>query len=204
MTDRSATKESHSFAVIEGHQLPAVDQRLSSLLARASRGDDVAFAELYDAVAARLYGLVVRVVRDPAQAGEVSREAFLEIWRTASLFEEARGSAIDWMTTIAHRRAVDRVRSARAKHEDQGHHVADVGVALDAAAAVAGASVEARRARTALGSLGIVERRALELAYFDGHTYSEVATLLGLPPGLAKTKIRTGLTKLAGALTAPI
>lgn len=204
MTDRSATTEPHSFAVIEGHQPLAPDHRLSSLLAQASQGDEVAFAELYDAVAARLCGLVVRVVRDPDQSEEVSREAFLEIWRTASLFEEARGSAIDWMTTIAHRKAVDRVRSARAKGEDQGHHAANVEVDFDAPAAVADASLEARRARTALRSLGIVERRALELTYLDGYTHSEVATMLGVPPGLAKSKIRTGLTKLAGALAAPV
>src|SRR5690349_11308955 len=98
--------------------------QLADLLKLSARGDEQAFARLYDATSARCYGLAVRVVRDPAQAEEVMQEAFLEIWRTASRFDAARGSAISWLLTLVHRRAVDRVRSAEAssRRESTYHH----------------------------------------------------------------------------------
>ena len=90
------------------------NQTFSELLQRAGRGDEEAFADLYDAVASRLHGLVLRVVRDPAQAEEVTQEAMVEIWRQSARFDPALGSPLSWLMTIAHRRAVDRVRSAEA------------------------------------------------------------------------------------------
>ena len=101
--------------VAECRVAPAGD--LAELLKLSGRGDEAAFAELYDATSARAYGLAVRVVRDPSQAEEVAQEAFLEIWRTASRFDAAKGSAVSWILTIVHRKAVDRVRSARGEHE---------------------------------------------------------------------------------------
>ena len=96
---------------------------LAALLKRAGRGDKDAFAELYDATSARVYGLAVRVVRDPAQAEEVAQESFLEIWRGSARFDPDRGSAIAWMLTIVHRKAVDRVRSAEAaSRRDTTYH----------------------------------------------------------------------------------
>ena len=89
---------------------------LADLLKRSGRGDEAAFAQLYDAAAARVYGLALRVVRDPAQAEEVTQEAFLDVWRTAARYDPARGSAISWLLTIVHRKAVDRVRAAEAVH----------------------------------------------------------------------------------------
>ncbi len=176
---------------------PADAPDLAELLKRSGRGDEAAFARLYDATAARAYGLAVRVVRDPAQAEEVTQEAFLEIWRTASRFDRDRGSAVSWILTLVHRKAVDRVRSAEAStRRDTAYHQSNHGIEHDSTAEAAQASMEARRVRQALGSLTEVQREALELAYFKGYTHTEVATMLDLPVGTAKTRIRDGLIRL--------
>lgn len=169
----------------------------ASLLKRSARGDQAAFAELYDATSARVHGLVLRVVRDRAQAEEVTQEVFLEIWRTASRFDAERGSALAWLMTIAHRKAVDRVRSAEASsRRDLTYHQRNHTVDHDVTADAAHASLEARRVRTALTQLTDIQREALELAYFGGYTHVEVAALLDLPVGTAKTRIRDGLIRL--------
>lgn len=174
---------------------------LADLLKRSARGDEAAFAELYDATSARAYGLALRVVRDPSQAEEVTQEAFLEVWRTASRFDPARGSAVGWLLTIVHRKSVDRVRSAEAaSRRDTAYHHDNQPVAHDATAEAAEASMEAHRVRSALDDLTAVQREALELAYFGGYTHTEVATMLDLPVGTAKTRIRDGLIRLRDAM----
>ena len=174
---------------------------LAELLTRSSRGDSEAFAAFYDATSARAYGLALRVVRDPAQAEEVAQEAFLEVWRTAARFRSEKGSAIGWLLTIVHRKAVDRVRSAEAaSRRDTTYQQHDHPVAHDTTAEAVEASMEARRVRSALGELTAVQREALELAYFGGYTHTEVARMLDLPVGTAKTRIRDGLIRLRDAL----
>ncbi|MEO5653278.1 MAG: ECF RNA polymerase sigma factor SigK [Marmoricola sp.] len=172
-------------------------QNLGELLRRSGRGDEAAFAQLYDATSSRAFGLAVRVVRDPSQAEEVAQEAFLEIWRTASRFDPAKGSAVSWVLTIVHRKSVDRVRSAEAStRRDTTYHQSNAAVEHDSTAEAAQASMEARRVRLALDSLTEVQREALELAYFKGYTHTEVAKMLDLPVGTAKTRIRDGLIRL--------
>lgn len=174
---------------------------LAELLKLASRGDEAAFAQLYDATAARAFGLAIRVVRDPAQAEEVTQEAYLEIWRTSARFDPARGSAVSWLLTIVHRKAVDRVRSAEATtRRDTKYHQHNQPVEHDTTAEAVHASLEARRVRGALGTLTAVQRQALELAYFGGYTHTEVASMLDLPVGTAKTRIRDGLIRLRDAM----
>jgi RNA polymerase sigma-70 factor, ECF subfamily len=175
---------------------PAVPD-VSELLRLCGRGDEHAFARLYDAVSSRVYGMALRVVRDPAQAEEVAQEAFLDIWRTAGRFEPERGSALGWLLTIVHRKAVDRVRSAEAStRRDTTYHQQNHIVEHDSTAEAAQASMEARRVRAALDSLTPIQREALELAYFGGYTHTEVASMLDLPVGTAKTRIRDGLIRL--------
>lgn len=174
---------------------------LAALLKRSARGDETAFASLYDATAARVHGLVLRVVRDRAQSEEVTQEVFLEVWRQASRYDESRGSALAWLMTIAHRKAVDRVRSAEAASRrdvayEQHNQVPDHDVTAEAAHA----SFEARRVRSALEHLTPVQREAIELAYFGGYTHTEVAALLDLPVGTAKTRIRDGLIRLRDSI----
>jgi RNA polymerase sigma-70 factor, ECF subfamily len=174
---------------------------LAGLLSQSARGDEAAFARLYDATSARVHGLAVRVVRDPAQAQEVTQEAYLEIWRTAARFDSQKGSAISWLMTIVHRKAVDRVRSAEAaSRRDSAYHDANQTVEHDSTADAAETSLEARRVRTALSGLTHVQREAITLAYFGGYTHTEVATMLDLPVGTAKTRIRDGLIRLRDAL----
>lgn len=170
---------------------------MAELLQRSARGDRAAFADLYDATVARAHGLALRVVRDPAQAEEVTQEAYLDAWRTASRYDPERGSALSWLLTIVHRKAVDRVRSAEASgRREATYHQRNRPVDHDTTAEAAHASLEARRVRAALTHLTDVQREAIELAYFGGYTHTEVAALLDLPVGTAKTRIRDGLIRL--------
>ncbi|MDF2145338.1 ECF RNA polymerase sigma factor SigK [Knoellia sp. p5-6-4] len=174
---------------------------LAELLRASARGDEQAFAELYDATSRRLYGLVLRVVRDPSQAEEVAQEAFLEIWRTSARFDRAKGSAMSWMLTIAHRKAVDRVRSAEASsRRDATYEATTQDRAYDITAEEVERSLDSQRVRQALASLTETQRGAVQLAYFGGYTHNEVAALLGIPLGTAKTRIRDGLIRLRDTL----
>jgi RNA polymerase sigma-70 factor, ECF subfamily len=174
---------------------------LADLLGRSARGDTEAFARFYDATSARAYGLALRVVRDPAQAEEVTQEVFLDVWRQSGRYDATRGSAMGWLLTIVHRKAVDRVRSAEsATRRDTTYHHDNHKVAHDATAEAAEASLEAHRVRSAMQELTAIQREALELAYFGGYTHTEVATMLDLPVGTAKTRIRDGLIRMRDAM----
>ena len=171
--------------------------RLAGLLGQAALGDQVAFAEFYDATSARAYGLALRVVRNPAHAEEVTQEAYLDAWRSSARYDVQRGSAAGWLLTIVHRKAVDRVRSveaATARDETWNREAAPID--HDQTAESAHASLDATRVRNAVATLTDVQRQAVELTYFGGYTHTEVAALLDVPLGTAKTRIRDGLIRL--------
>jgi len=171
------------------------DQDLDVLIARVTRGDQDAFEAVYDRLAGPAYGLIRKVVRDQAQSEEVTQEALLEVWRTASRFDPARGSAATWVMTIAHRRAVDRVRSAAAMAERE-HRTAQSLMADDQVAETAVANLDAERVRRCLDGLTELQRESITLAYYGGYTYPEVAGLLDTALGTVKTRIRDGLIRL--------
>jgi len=171
--------------------------RLADLLKRASRGDEAAFAEFYDATSARAYGLALRVVRNPAHAEEVTQEAYIDAWRSSTRFDSARGSAAGWLLTIVHRKAVDRVRSVEAATiRDETWQRETRPIDHDQTSDAAHSSLEAARVRGAVATLTDVQREAVELTYFGGYTHTEVATMLDVPLGTAKTRIRDGLIRL--------
>ncbi len=183
---------------------PATGTDLADLLRRSARGDEAAFAEVYDATASRLFGLVLRIVRDHAMSEEVTQEVYLDVWRQSARFDPDRGSPMSWLMTIAHRTAVDRVRASEAsRRRDDAHAATSHDVEFDTTAEAAQASLEAQRVRRALTTLTDAQRSAVELAYLGGYTHTEVARLLDLPLGTAKTRIRDGLIRLRDTLGVP-
>jgi RNA polymerase sigma-70 factor, ECF subfamily len=171
------------------------DQNLEGLLAIVAHGDEQAFARLYDQISGPVYGLIVRVVRDPAQSEEVMQEVMLEVWRSATRFDRRKGSAASWVLTIAHRRAVDRVRTAAAAtaRERRLHEPA---TGIDEVADRVQAALDAELVRGCLDGLTEVQREAIMLAYYGGYSYRQVSEMLGVTLGTVKTRIRDGLIRL--------
>lgn len=171
------------------------------LLPRIARGDEAAFATLYDLVAPRVFGLIRRVLRDPAQAEEVTQEVLVEVWRTAARFDTVKGSGTAWIFTIAHRRAVDRVRSSQASSDRERRvAVSTVDTPYDDVVEAATARVEQQQVRRCLGGLTELQREAITLAYYGGHSYREVAELLGAALPTIKTRMRDGLIRMRDCL----
>ena len=177
-----------------------IDQ-VGLLLLQTAEGDRDAFSELYDLMASRVLGLIVRILVDRAQSEEVLQEVFLEAWQSASRFVPNRGRGRTWLLTIAHRRAVDRVRSSQSA-TDRDFRIGrrNMGVEYDAVAEQAETRIEAERVTAALGELSVAQRETLQLAYFGGYSQSEIAALTGTPLGTVKTRMRDGLTRLRDRL----
>jgi len=129
------------------------------------------------------------------------QEVLLEAWRTASRYDPARGSAMSWLMTLAHRRAVDRVRSEQ-RAADRAQRATSAQVDYDDVIEAVEAALDRERVRRCLGSLTDLQRESVTLAYYGGYSYSEVARLLGVPPGTVKTRMRDGLIRLRDCLGA--
>jgi RNA polymerase sigma-70 factor (ECF subfamily) len=173
---------------------------LVRLLARVARGDHQAFEGVYAELAGPVYGMICQVLRDPAQSEEVAQEVLLEIWRTASRYDMEKGSPAAWALTIAHRRAIDRVRSETACTRREQNAAADPGNREaddhDVVADIVAASIDQQRVRRCLDGLSVLQREAVTLAYYGGYSYPEVSALLGVALGTVKTRIRDGLIRL--------
>ena len=176
------------------------DLDLIGLLARVARGDHRAFELVYGELAGPVYGVVRQVLRDPAQSEEIAQEALLEIWRTASRFDPAKGSPAAWALTIAHRRAVDRVRSENSSARREERAAANLTGEYDDVAEVVAATLDRQRVRRCLDGLTELQRESIKLAYYGGYSYPQVAQLLGVALGTVKTRIRDGLIKMRDCL----
>lgn len=201
MGDVDRPDESRRIGQVDGVVQP---DPAGAALSRAAHGDERAFAEFYDHTAPVVYGTILRVLRNPAMAEEVTQEVFVELWRQAARFDASKGSPRSWAATSAHRRAVDRVRSeqaSRARDErDAREAPRDHDGVADGVVEEVTANLDRARVVDALAQLSDAQCEAVTLAYYGGHTYREVAALLDVPEGTVKTRIRDGLIKLRDLL----
>lgn len=174
------------------------------LLRRVATGDRKAFAQLFDELMPIVLGLCRRVLRDPDQAEEVGQEVMLQVWRTAAKWPDDGRSAKAWVAMLAHRRSVDRVRSEQAERNRQvpGQNKMATGTSSDPVAEAAVDRAEIHQVRDAMSALTDLQRETVRLAYFEGHSYREVAEKLEIPLGTVKTRIRDGLIRLRETMDA--
>ena len=170
------------------------------LLVKVARGDEAAFAALYDALGGSVFGMARRVIRDPARAEEVTQEVFLQVWQTAARFDADRGSAKSWVLTLAHRRAVDAVRHDQAATNRENAYDWSPGVDHDSVSETVTIRLEHEQVKRCLDGLTDLQRESITLAYYQGFTYAEVATMLDANPATVKTRMRDGLVRLRDCL----
>ena len=171
------------------------------LLARVATGDQGAFGQLYDQMAPRVLGLVKRLLRDHAQSEEVTQEIFLEVWQSATRYDSSKGAAVGWIMTMAHRRAVDRVRASQSSRDrDVKIGIRDFNPVYDNVSQTVETRIEHERVEKAMLRLTELQRQAVSLAYYGGYSHSEVAELLSVPIGTVKTRVRDGMIRLRDEL----
>ncbi|GGD83460.1 ECF RNA polymerase sigma factor SigK [Microbacterium murale] len=186
--------------VIDGVDMPedgSAGDLAADLLVRVADGDQRAFADLYDLLSSRVFGLILRVLVNRSQSEEVLQEVFLEVWQSAARFAPNKGQGRTWVLTIAHRRAVDRVRASQSSADrDMRVGTRDLGVAHDSVAEQVELSIEGGKVVAALATLPEPQREALVLSYYGGYSQSEISVLIGAPLGTIKTRMRDGLSRL--------
>ncbi|TSE02082.1 sigma-70 family RNA polymerase sigma factor [Skermania sp. ID1734] len=174
---------------------------LADLLVRSAAGDQHAFAELYDRTSARIYGLVLRIVRDGGFAEETTQEVYLQVWRNAEAFDQSKGSALSWLLTFAHRRAVDRVRAEQSNSvREVVYEASNYRGEFDQVSDEVDRRFERQAVLDCLETLTETQRQAIEMAYYGGRTYREVADDLNAALPTVKSRIRDGLARLRGCL----
>lgn len=175
---------------------PDVAPDLNELLVRVGRGDERAFAALYDAVGSSVFGLARRVIRDPSRAEEVAQEVFIQVWQSAARFDPARGNAKSWLLTLAHRRAVDAIRHDQAATNRENKYDWSSGPDFDEVEETVTITLEHEQVKRCLDGLTELQREAVNLAYYQGYTYAEVATALDANTATIKTRMRDGIVRL--------
>lgn len=174
---------------------------LDGLLRRVARGDQEAFADFYDATRARVYGLVARVLRDPGYSEETTQEVYLQVWRSAGAYDPASGTPLAWLLTLAHRRAVDRVRSEQAVTQRESRYGATtVETAADQVSESVIISDERRQVAACVDGLTDLQRECINLAYYQGLTYAQVSERLSANLATVKSRMRDALNGLRNCL----
>jgi RNA polymerase sigma-70 factor (ECF subfamily) len=177
------------------------------LLAAVARGDVSAFEGLYDRYSSVLYALLLRMLGNPEDAQEVLQEAFVKAWSNAKMFDPLRGSEVAWLISIARSRGIDRLRARRIRADRENDAGREISIHSSFVESATGAdsaiqSQEKVAVRGALSELPEAQRTALELAYFEGLSQSEIAERLGQPLGTVKTRMQLGMKKLRERLRA--
>ncbi len=176
---------------------PADRTDLAQVMRQVAHGDKEAFSVLYDALAPLVLGIVIKVVRDRAQSEEVAQEVMIDLWRQAARYRPDSGSVTTWVATIAHRRAVDRVRSAQASSDREHAQAArEHRTAFDEVAEQVETRLDSEQVRRCLRGLTELQRQVVTMAYYQGLTYREVAEVLHTPLPTVKTRMRDGLIRL--------
>ena len=184
-----------------------MDTTSEALLPSVARGDTAAFESLYDRYSSTLYALLLRILANPEDAQEVLQEAFVKAWTNAKMFDASRGSEIAWLISIARSRGIDRLRSRRIRVDRENDAGREISIRSSFVESTTGAdkavqSQESSAVRSALSELPDAQRAALELAYFEGLSQSEIAAKLGEPLGTIKTRMQLGMKKLRERLQA--
>lgn len=182
-----------TFLILTPEQAKASDVEL---LRAVAGGDEAALAALYDRYRLILFGLLLRILHSRAEAEDCLQEIFLQVWRKASDFDEARGRPFTWLVTLARSRAIDRLRALGSRDRTAQDAAREAVEETSDAVTDAIRSERSAVVRRALNSIPDEQRRVLEMAYFDGLTQSEIAEQLGQPLGTVKTRTRSGMTKL--------
>jgi RNA polymerase sigma-70 factor (ECF subfamily) len=191
------------WAILDSRRERADAERSADQLALAGlvKGDETALAGLYDRHATGVYSLALRILQDVGDAEDIVQEVFTQAWRQASRYDPRRGAVAAWLLTMARTRAIDRLRARRIRTQDViDDAVADVSDPLALPDAVLVSGEQVTRVRAALSQLPILQRAALELAYYEGLTHAEIAERLEEPLGTVKTRIRSAMIKLRDAL----
>ncbi len=166
------------------------------VLRAVAGGDEQALSALYDRYRLILFGLILRILHSQQEAEDVLQEVFLQVWRQASDFDEARGRPFTWLVTLARSRAIDRLRALGSRERTAQEAARGVPDSISDAADDAVKSEQGEIVRQALRELPDEQRRTLLLAYFEGLTQSEIAERLNTPLGTVKTRMRSGMIKL--------
>jgi RNA polymerase sigma-70 factor, ECF subfamily len=182
-------------------RLPLVTAELDALLRQVARRDVDAFAAFYDQTRSRVFGLVTRVLRDPGYSEETTQDIYLQVWRSAESYDPSAGTPLAWLMTLAHRRAVDRVRSEQASTTRESRYgAANVEPPSDHVADLVIRSDEHRQVAQCLGSLTDTQRECIQLAYYDGLTYSQVSDRLSTNLATIKSRMRDAIRGLRRCL----